>query len=287
MDLKFIIDEIQKADPEVYEKLSPRREILKSFGAKVAVAALPLALGSMFKKAYGKVTDVVLDTLNFALELEYIEFNFYHQYNLVSGLIAGGDAAAFATIEAHELAHVNFLRKAIQASGGTVYTPTHYSGGDPVTGSPISPASYDFTAGGTFADIASNYATFLAVSQTFEDTGVRAYKGQAANLQSNLDVLTDALQIHSVEARHAAHVRNIRRLAGATANKPWITGNTAPAAPAQGSYNGEDNTTQGGVVITTLSGVSGNVSTNAATEAFDEPLTKDQIVTIVTPFIRP
>jgi hypothetical protein len=39
---------------------------------------------------------------------------------------------------------------------------------------------------------------FLALSQAFEDTGVRAYK--ATNLISTPDLLTAALQIHSVEA---------------------------------------------------------------------------------------
>jgi hypothetical protein len=32
-------------------------------------------------------------------------------------------------------------------------------------------------------------------------------------------------------------------------------------------------------------GVTGNISTSAATEAFDEPLTKEQILAIVAPFI--
>jgi hypothetical protein len=52
------------------------------------------------------------------------------------------------------------------------------------------------------------YAQFLALAQAFEDTGVRAYKGQAANLIST-DLLTAALQIH-VEARHASEVRRLR-----------------------------------------------------------------------------
>ena len=75
MDLKNILQEIEKADPEVYEKLSDRRGILKSFGSKVAVAALPFALGSLFKKVYGKNTDTVVAALNFARELEYFEYN--------------------------------------------------------------------------------------------------------------------------------------------------------------------------------------------------------------------
>jgi hypothetical protein len=48
------------------------------------------------------------------------------------------------------------------------------------------------------------------VSHAFEDTGVRGYKGQAGNLKSSDEILTVALQIHSVKARHAAEVRLIR-----------------------------------------------------------------------------
>jgi hypothetical protein len=39
-----------------------------------------------------------------------------------------------------------------------------------------------------------------------KNTGVRAYKGQTANLISSPDLLTAALQIHS-EARHASEVQ--------------------------------------------------------------------------------
>ena len=67
----------------------------------------------------------------------------------------------------------------------------------------------DFTAGGKYADVFSNFKTFLALSQTFEDLGVAAYKGQAGNLMGYGAILTAALQIHSVEARHAAEVRRI------------------------------------------------------------------------------
>ena len=124
----------------------------------------------------------------------------------------------------------------------------------------------------------------MAVAQAFEDTGVRAYKGQAGNLISNNDVLTAALQIHSVEARHAAYVRYLRQKRGATANKPWITGKEAGGIPGVDPvYAGEENTTQAMVQITGINGMS--VSANAASEAFDEPLTQAQVTAIVDPFI--
>src|ERR1700748_2808114 len=107
MNFKYILNEIEKADPEVYEKLSGRRHVLKSFGSKVAVAALPLAIGSLFKKAYGKTTDAVTSALNFALKLEYMEYNYYHVANNTGGLISAAELPGFQTIEAQELAHIN------------------------------------------------------------------------------------------------------------------------------------------------------------------------------------
>ncbi|RZL60285.1 MAG: ferritin-like domain-containing protein, partial [Pedobacter sp.] len=150
----------------------------------------------------------------------------------------------------------------------------------------ITAANFDFTAGngsqtGPFAGVFTNYDLFLAVAQTFEDTGVRAYKGQAGALMSNNDVLTAALNIHSVEARHAAHIRYMRR-ARSISNpgalyvgdiKPWITGanSNIGSAAVQPSYAGEDVTTQAGVAIVNVGGAT--ISANAASEAFDEILT--------------
>src|ERR1700755_447024 len=71
----------------------------------------------------------------------------------------------------------------------------------------------DFTAGGKYADVFSNFKTFATLSATFEDLGVAAYKGQAGNLIGT-PVLTTALQIHSVEARHASAVRPLIGKAG-------------------------------------------------------------------------
>src|SRR5688500_14930490 len=108
-----------------------------------------------------------------------------------SGLIPSSDRTVFQTIYKHEAAHVEFLKSALGSAQGDV---------------PV----FDFTAGGMFPTAFSDYATFLTLSQAFEDTGVRAYKGQAGNLQSADDILSAPLQIHSVEARHASQVRRIR-----------------------------------------------------------------------------
>lgn len=278
MNLQHILTEIEKVDPEVYERLDTRRASLRSFsgiGKKLALTAIPLALGGMFKKTYAQTSNIpsVVDVLNYALTLEYLEAEFYKMGVAASNLIPDATAiAAFTTIRDHEVAHVAALTATITALGGT----------------PVAMPTFDFTAGNTFADVFTNYDTFLAVSQTFEDTGVRAYKGQAnnANLMANNDVLDAALRIHSVEARHASHVRYVRRIRYSdTAIKGWITGNTPAVPGVEATYAGEDNTVQAGVTITSLPLGTGTVSSSAATEAFDEPLTMDAVLAIVGPFI--
>jgi hypothetical protein len=279
MNIHNIITEVEKADPEIYDRLSPRRKVIQQFAklsGKLALSAVPLALGGLFSKAYGRgTTGTILDVLQYALTLEYLEAEFYTKA-VQSGIVpAGAPTGAFTTIRDHENAHVAFLKTAITASGGT----------------PIAKPTFDFSAGngsgnGPFKDVFTNYTLLLAVAQTFEDTGVRAYKGRAAELISNNDVLTAALQIHSVEARHAAHIRYMRRnLLSNTAIKPWITGKDTGGigAAVQASYNGEDLTTQATINIVNINGKS--ISADAASEAFDEPLADTAVLAIVDPFI--
>jgi len=262
MNFFKIIEAIEKTDPEVYERLDSRRAMFKNmagFSTKVAVAAAPIAVASVFKKAYGRgaAADSVVDVLNYALTLEYLESSFYNE-GVDSGVIPANRLAIFNQIKKHENAHVTFLVNTIKSLSGT----------------PVSEPDFDFTAGGAYSTVFSDYNVFLTLSQAFEDTGVRAYKGRAGELISNDAVLTAALQIHSVEARHASMVRRLR------AEKGWITGATgSPSA----SYAGEDNKTQATIDITTLGA---GYSVNTATEAFDEPLTKEQVLAIVTPFIQ-
>lgn len=293
MNFNNILQEIEKTDPEVYEKVSGRRNILKSFGSKVALAALPLALGSMFKKAYGQTTGTVISALQFALELEYLEYNFYHTgnntgSNTTATLVPAADRPGFLMIENDEKMHINFLRTTIDTLGAVPFTPNHYTG-DPITGNPYSPPSYDFTIHGSNS-VFSDYATFLDYAIAFEDTGVRAYQGQIPNLLSNTNgVLTAALQISTVEARHASFIRTIRRFYNTPTYqygmKPWITTNFPPAVALQANYLGEDNTVQRGIDITSLAGYSGNISAANAAEAFDEPLDQSTVAGLVAPFL--
>ena len=123
----------------------------------------------------------------------------------------------------------------------------------------------------------------MALSQSFEDTGVRAYKGQAGNLISDKNTLKAALQIHSVEARHASEVRRLRGAMLGQPIKGWVSGSESNGAPAA-IYAGEDNITHAGASLNDISSI-GSLSAAAKTEAFDEPLTKDQVLAIVTPFL--
>lgn len=278
MNLFNIIDEIEKIDPEFNDRLNPRRAAIKnitSFGSKVALAAMPFAIGTMIKRAYADAAaPSVVEVLNYALTLEYLESSFYNAGAAASGLIPASDTAYIADIQDDENKHVTFLSSAITASGGT----------------PVTKPTFDFTAGGGTGNgpfkgvfTAGNYTSiFLKVALAFEDTGVRAYKGQAPNLLGNKDILTAALSIHAVEARHASAIRS---LLGVT---PWITstaskGNDTGVPLVDGNYDGEQNVSQGGVDVTTLKNASGgSTSVAVATAAFDEPLSMTQVLALLS-----
>lgn len=111
------------------------------------------------------------------------------------------------------------------------------------------------------------------LSQAFEGTGVRAYKGQAPK-RVDKDPLTATLQIHSVEARNAAEVRRLPAASqGASLINPWIAGNESGAA-ADALYAREDNATQAEIDQHCL----GTYSQADVTQVYDEPLTIDAVV---------
>jgi rubrerythrin len=262
-------------DPEVLDVMATRRDALRGagrWGMGLAMASVPLALASMAKSAFAQTTpQAVVDVLNFALTLEELEAEFYVMGMNAAGLIPAADRQIFGTIRDHEVAHVQFLRNALGSAA--VAKPT-----------------FDFTAGGAFTPF-SNYDQFKALAQAFEDTGVRAYKGQAPVLLQSKPILRAALTIHSVEARHASEVRRLRgNFADQEPQQGWITlnlrGTDMPAA-TQPVYDGEELTTQAGVNIATLPGAAtgSTIGANAASEAFDEPLTRAQVLAIVDAFI--
>lgn len=267
--LKFIAS---FTDENFMKGTGSRRASFSQFqkiGKDVAMASVPFGLASMAlapQKSYGAssasaVADSPIAALQLALTLEYLENEFYAMALDSAGLIpAGREQLVFQKIAQHESAHVNFLIQGLGGTGSANFVPK---------------PTFDFTAGGLFNPF-NNYDQFLALAQAFEDTGVRAYKGQAANLISAPDLLTAALQIHSVEARHASEVRRIRGLKG------WITGNERGAgmpSQTQAVYNGEESTSQAGYNTASLFGAA------AGTEAYDEILTGAQAVSIASLFI--
>jgi hypothetical protein len=202
----------------------------------------------------------VVDVLNFALTLEHLEAEFYTRGLDAAGLVPSDVRDVFDQIRKHEVAHVAFLQGVLGSAA-------------------VSRPSFDYTGGGgsnsgPFADVFSNANTFMMLAQAFEDTGVRAYKGQAANLMGHDDVLLAALKIHSVEARHAAAVRRLR------GQKGWIVRSDASGLPPAlaGVYDGEGNRFQ--FVL-----AQPESDTDAQTAAFDETLTMDQVLNLVKPFI--
>ncbi len=254
---------------------SSRRDIFGSLGTlgkKAAIAAVPFGLATMPQKTFAQdMGNDPVAALQLALTLEYLEDEFY-DLALQSGVLPSGrPETVYMQISKHEQAHVDFLIAGLEGAGVT----------------PVEKPTFDFTVGGMFDPFNENgigqetaYAQLLALAQAFEDTGVRAYKGQAGNLLGS-PFLTAALQIHAVEAMHASEIRRLRGLKG------WITnkerGEGMPEA-TQAVYNGEENVVQGGLDVTTL-GNSDPFSTEASTEAYDEPLSGDDAVAIAGLFI--
>ena len=274
--IKFIESFTTEGMMNSLQSKGSRRDSFSQFGkigANAAMAAVPLGLGSMLftQKANANTASAAFmadaaetptSALQLALTLEYLENEFYQMALGMNGLIPAADHAIIAQIAQHEAAHVDFLASALAGDAPT--KPT-----------------FDFTAGGNF-DPFHDYPTFLALAQAFEDTGVRAYKGQAANLMSKPQLLEYALQIHSVEARHASQIRRLR------GQKGWIIGNDRGGLPAaaQPVYDGEQNTDQAGFNTASFPGTfSPTIPASAGTEAYDEPITGAVATTIASLFI--
>jgi hypothetical protein len=247
-------------DQSSLDRLASRREALRSGGrlaGALALSAVPVALAASTTRAFASaaVPDAAASVLNFALTLEYLEATFY-QRGIRSGVIPSGKPRRiFETISDHETTHVAFLKQALGSQA-------------------VAKPAFDFTAGGAVPDPFRNYEVFLLLAQAFEDTGVRAYKGQATRLKPYDAYLTAALTIHSVEARHASQVRRLRGETG------WIpTDNPKAPAAIKPVYAGEDNLDQAGVDVGAFLGA------KSGSEAFDEPLTRADVLDIAGPFL--
>jgi hypothetical protein len=241
---------------QLVEKALSRRTFLAGAGA---VAATTMVAGCSNDNApvitttttSGQYTD--LDVLNIALNLEYLEAQFYLYAATGSGLVASDTTApsgysgsyTLGTVTAttavavpgltsaqqeiinevafEEQAHVKFLRSALGSAAVPMPSINLDFFGPLAVAAKITTAA---TGTGSFSPFTS-FDAFLIGSFIFEDVGVTAYSG-AAPLISAAGVasgyLTAAAGILAVEAYHAAYVRTSitgRAIAAAAAGTPY------------------------------------------------------------------
>lgn len=175
---------IQKAD---------RRKFLKMGSLTVAGAAGLLLMGcndedNMMPSMPGMINlgSGDIGILNYAYALEQLEAAFYAEV-MKGGYFANANAeekTVMGDLEKHERAHREFFKAALGANA-------------------IGSLEVDFSS----IDFNSR-TSVLAAAKTFEDLGVAAYNG-AGQFLTNADLLLIAGKIVSVEARHAAAIRDL------------------------------------------------------------------------------
>ncbi len=121
-----------------------------------------------------------IEVLNYALTLEHFE-NALYKALIGLNILTGTEASYLATFGQHEAAHVTALTQTIASLGGK-----------PVAAQ----ESYNLPK-------ISDRTTLLTTIQTVEDVGASAYLGAAGFIQ-NKDLLEAAVNIHNIEAEHAA-----------------------------------------------------------------------------------
>lgn len=123
--------------------------------------------------------------LNYAYALEQLEAGFYAMViTNGAGALSASEVMLLTDIRDHEIAHREFFKNALGSKAIKSLEP-------------------DFSAVNF-----SSRDSILATAKAFEDLGVSAYNG-AGKLISNPDYLTLAGKIVSVEARHAALIRDL------------------------------------------------------------------------------
>ncbi|WP_245258680.1 ferritin-like domain-containing protein [Methylopila sp. M107] len=228
-----------------------RRAFLRNCGLAAAGAAALNLTGGAAPAAAAAVTDA--DVLNFALNLEYLEAEFYLRAVSGKGLedgdvggtgaagpVVGGKKVKFDSkaiklyaeeIAGDELAHVRFLRAGL---------------GDGAVARPKINLTKSFEAAALAAGLISegqkfdafgNETNFLLASFIFEDVGVTAYKG-AAPLLTNKAFLEAAAGILAVEAYHAGIIRTLLYQQGLFKEAKAISG-------ARDSLDGDSDLDQG------------------------------------------
>jgi rubrerythrin len=171
-------------DGAIAEASHQRRLALSRRGllAAAAAGAGALVLGRSEARAASGLSANDIGILNYALVLEYLQASFYTEAER-SGALSGKTAQAATVVGATERAHVKAFQKLL---------------GSKAVKRPL----FDFQG------VTEAQQAFLKTAVAFEDLAVAAYKGQAPKLRSSA-VLAAAVGIHSVEARHAAWMREL------------------------------------------------------------------------------
>ncbi len=180
-----------------------RREFLRLLGVGGTVVMLPAVFGACSDDdpvrpppgGGGVTLNLGNDTgiLNYAYALEQLEAGFYAAV-VGSAAFNGMNAEqkeVFTDLRNHEVIHREFLKAAL--------------GDDAIDSLALNQATVT-------AALAST-ASILKTSEAFEDLGVAAYNG-AGKYLTDPALLTIAGKIVSVEARHAAAIRDMREGAG-------------------------------------------------------------------------
>jgi hypothetical protein len=244
-----------------------------AFGAMAAFAGRS-ALGARPQKTSKKISKVTLtdaDILNFALNLEYLEAEYYIRAvtgNPLSTYLSGVNGTVLAPpttlvpfqtpaianwalrIANDELSHVRFLLEGIKAEGATPVAEPELDLLNSFTTLAIAAGLIE--PGQTFNPFASEI-DFMVGAYIFEDVGVTAYAGAAAALTNPANIAYGA-SILAVEAEHAGCIRSYLAGAGGGAvtnaisalrqtvstvqdNGTMLSGN--PFSFANNDYNGQ------------------------------------------------
>jgi rubrerythrin len=171
-----------------------RRNFLKLSGVGLAMAGLTL-IGCDDNDVYDFMQTDVFDlgkghvgVLNYAYALEQLEADFYTKVvnNFYSG-ISTAEKEIFTDLYHHEVIHRDFFKAAISGATSNVLPTLEFQ----------------------YPNVNFNDRnSVLATAKALEDTGVAAYNG-AGKYITNADYLVIAGKIVSVEARHAAAIRNL------------------------------------------------------------------------------
>ncbi|WP_203311501.1 MULTISPECIES: ferritin-like domain-containing protein [Sphingomonas] len=302
MHTKDILNEVLAA---AERRRHDRRAFLRTAGAAAATAGVAGLLTGCkddhnndyaptpFPTPTPAPTDA--DVLNFALNLEYLEAQFYsYAANGVGlpasllggtgtqGTVTGGRQVSFngdtlvtqyaREIAADEAAHVAFLRTAL-GSSAVAMPAINIDGG----------ASGAFTAAARAAGVVSSTGTFdpyaspenfLLGAFIFEDVGVTAYKGSIASI-NNKTYVEAAAGIHAAEAYHAGLIRTVLYARGL--QTPSLRTAAGQISDARDSLDGTTDLDQG--IVGSDSTVSNIVPADANGIAFSR--TPGQVLNIV------